>query len=307
MKHYFVGWAFVVGFLVLSALARGQTPNLQLILEGPFVVCEDSNTGGLNIGVPNLQNTHYVPGISSDVGDLSFGAGRQGNQYHDAMDDVESVMTLRWNSSGAQHVMNLNPPNGQIASRYFYVEKGYCDEMGRGLESVLLKVPVPDEVLTYRPTDDFIYIADHNDNTIKGVCTQKGGCPYATKIVLHYLNVDFNSIDIETTCSGKGPCTSPDRDSWRPGAAAAIGSELALELKAEPVPWPDVPSERDHARTAFWAASRLAGNYRDLMYGAGSAAADSAVDPSLVDAVLNRVCQVPPMVLCTHGGACPKK
>ncbi len=309
MKRYFV--VLTVALLSsISPFVQGQ--NLRLILEGPFVVCETSGTETLTIAVPNLQSSHFIPTISSDLGDVPLGdTSAETPQYFDPTHDVESRMTLKWDiAHPGPHKMVLNPPrNGQLPNSKFYSEKGNCDDLSVGLASVRLFVPVPDEVYALRPVDDPVFVVDDDNlNSYKGVCNSP--CPYASKIVLRYVGIDPKSIDIETSCSGPGPCTAPphepDHDSWHPDPTAGISAELQLELSAVPTLVTDGQSVRKHEQLAFKAASTLSGVYRDLKPDRPPAGKRGMAATSVIN---HTACQIPPIVLCqtyTAGGACPK-
>jgi hypothetical protein len=296
MKRYFVGWIFAVAVLGLSGVA--QTPNLRLILEGPFVVCENVGADTLTIALPNLQGTHYVPGFTSDLFDLSLGtdknSGPDGNRYHAVADGMRSTMTIsKWTPS---RNMKLKPPLSTTPA--FYSEKADCSSLNKSLASIVFNVPVPDELLAIHPTSASIYIADHaNANSLKGSCQTKMGCKYATRFVLRYDNLDKTSdVEIKTTCK-HAKCT--DLDDWHPlTTSVASGNEFELELTAEPMP---DPNQLGHAKAAFKAASLLSGRYRDLKPGEPG-------NPHVEDVVFHRVCQIPPVVLCKNydvSGACP--
>jgi hypothetical protein len=297
MKRYFVAWIFAVAVLTLSGVANGQQ-NLQLILEGPFVICENlgSTPNTLTIALPYLQGTHYAPGFTSNLSDLQLGIGYNHLQYPDVMDNLTLNMDLHgW--KGTQ-TMALNPSNRKDPTAYFYSEKGDCRSLNKSSQSLLFTVPVPDELWALNPTADKVYITDHSNSArYKGECAKEEdkGCKQATRLELRYNKLlPANIVEIDTvTCSAK-PCT--DDTKWQPfKTSLPIGSELELLLSAEPVADPD---EHGHAIAAFHAASRSSGNYNDLHF------ANGGKDPAA-----HKTCHIPPVVLCstyTTYGACPK-
>jgi hypothetical protein len=311
MKRYFVRWIISVSMLALPGVASGQQ-NLQLILEGPLVLCENPGGQTLTVAIPNLQGTHYVPGFSSDLSDLPLAVGA-GSQFPDVMDGMHSTMTIKaWTGTSA---MVLNPTT-RPGVAYYYSEYGDCTTENKSLESVSVNVPIPDEIWALNPTYDQVYITDHFDITAyKGECTVKG-CPHASRLVLRYKNLvpGLNIVDIKTDCNNKTtPKNCTKNDDWKPfdmaPASVPIGNELQLLLSVEPMVDPD---EEGHAKAAFRAASGLSGVYRDLNYSDTNTKAMKGLheqDRGRVrpfNVVLHEVCQEVPMVLCKHtaGKAC---
>lgn len=296
MKSYFVGWILAVAILGFSGVAQGK--NLQLILEGPFVVCENVNEKNLTIAIPYVQGTHNAPGFTSDLGDLSLGTdssgGLFGSLFHIPTDKLRTTITWS-NSQQGHHRMALNPrrKRNQEPPAYFYSEKGDCSHVNMTMESVAVTVPVPDEVWTVSPTQDTLFITDANDRNKYGECSKGDGCPHATKLVLRYKHPNLNSLKIESKCQAR-QCTT--NDSWNINTSVAIGGEFEFELSAQPI---NVTDEHAHAIAAFHAASSLSELDRKLNF-----TTFKKRDPGS-----HRVCQIPPVVLCTSyaaGGACPK-
>jgi hypothetical protein len=296
MKRHLVSLLFTVALLAFQEVANGQ--NLQLILEGPFVVCENLDAKSLTIFLPNLQGTHYVPGFTSNFGNLPLGTnghgGTSGSKYHVAKDEVAITIHADHWPDGNSHPMALNPPRrvGQEPAAYFYSENGDCHQLNRNLASIMFTVPFPDEVWATNPTGVSVAITDHNGK-YKGECQQHGKqfCPDATKLVLRYKGVDLKTLEIDTMCkAGAGKCTA--NDNWHVDTSAAIGGEFEIALSAEPIPSHD---EEGHVKTAFRSASQLSGVDRYLTY---------PPHPK-EDVVTHQVCQTPMIFLCKHGGACP--
>jgi hypothetical protein len=296
MKRYFVGCT-IASLLALSSVSSAR--NLELVLDGPFLVCENVGTKTLTIAVPNLEGTHYVPGFVSELGYLPLGTDGKGAlfgpKYHLAADGVQSVIS--WTDSKRRNRHMVLKPERKAAQKpaaYFYSEKGGCSNQDKSLVSYKFTVPVPDEVWALNPTEGRIFITDQNDvSSYKGECDKNdSGCNYSTRLVLRYKQVNLKTLKIDTQCNAT-TCTMNDH--WVPNSSADLGSEFEIELSAEPMPSDD---ERAHEKRAFKAASTLSGVHRDLNF-----PARSPLSP-----VLHKLCQVPPVFLCTSytsGKACP--
>jgi hypothetical protein len=299
MNRYFVCRTLPLVLLILAPFkVAAQTGTLQLILEGPFVICENPGAPTLTIGVPNLgiNKQHHIPGLSTNLEDLALGDPTQDDVYATAVFDLEVSLSLNWPGwpIGKPHVMQLDNTSGVS----YYSEKGDCSKLDDSARSLLFTVPIPDKVSFERPLVDLVYVSDaSNINASEGPCTKAKPCHYGTKLVLEYSAIDLTKIEVDTTCNGPGPCTSPDHDQWTLDPGAAIDGILEMELSAEPIPFED-DDHHTHAKDAFSSASQLSGIPRILNY------------PGVIlyQAATHQVCQVPSMLLCsskTSATACP--
>jgi hypothetical protein len=277
MKHCFVLWALAVQLVTLSVRSTAQQ-NLQLILEGPFVVCENQPgpKPGLTIWLPNLQFTHYLPAFTDDLDQplVIRGNGRNKYEYPHPDDAVKLTMRLDPNSppsstqkpTGPMQLMRRGN-NGQQVQAYFYSENGDCSSIKTNLGGLQVAVPFPNEIWASSPTADAIRIVDHGTSKQEGECAGTGNCNYATKIVLRYKDVNLATFNIDGTCKGK-KCTNMGSGLPWGGINASselIGSEVQIELSAPPKPI-EIGSDEDHAKKAFRAESKLAGRPRDLKW-----------------------------------------
>jgi hypothetical protein len=259
---------------------------LQLILEGPFVVCENQDqqkNPGLTIWLPNLQFTHYLPAFTDGLeqplvvlGNHKFLPDRK--HYPRPEDDVELTMNfLQKRPAGAEQPeqMKLMPRtmNGTAVqdpgNSYLYSEKGDCSSVKKNQGSFQVAIPaLPDEVWALNPTDAAIRIVDHGSAKHEGECAQwdkkHPNCSYATKLVLRYKFVDLSTFNISARCKGQ-TCHKMNLPWGPPGTAALIGSEFEVELSAPPI---EIGSPETHAKKAFLSADRLSGlvPQRDLKW-----------------------------------------
>lgn len=272
MRRYFVFCA--LSLLALANLASGQTGNLKLILEGPFLVCENNGTHSLTILMPNLQGTHYPAGFTDGADEpiLITGSGVNSGQYPDYTDNVQSTLGLQWADSthtyGAMgRVPSTLPKATSGSGAFLYREHGYCGNLSADLQSFQLTVPAPDQIWVQNPTKELVFVIKHPDpggtnRWYGGECSSKkdNGCQYATRLILFYSNVLLNTINMTTSCNGTCYVTSK----WTPNPAADMGSEIEITLSAVPIPSSD---DHVHVQNAFWAASRLSKDYqRELHY-----------------------------------------
>lgn len=311
MKRHFVACIALV--LGLGAVANAQTQtNLQLILEGPFAVCEKT-PGTLTVLVPNLQSTHYLAGFMGEL---------DGFVPPDNKDDIVDYVAYPDNIDFA---MNIQGPNGSTPMRQmklmsqnsaatFYSEKADCKNPNPALTSFSLRVPDPDEVWPENPTVEKIYVHAHQDPSPIGPsgCNSTNGCNYATRIVLRYLDIDPATVSLIDLSPPKQKIV------WTPIKNGAITEsvggvtvqELRIELSAEPVSGQDYET---HARHAFRMASNVVGVQRDIEFvqkkDNGSDQAGRKTQSSVVVSntkqhipyivTTHRVCQVPPLFVCS--------
>jgi hypothetical protein len=299
MNRYFVCRTLPLVLLILAPFkVAAQTGTLQLILEGPFVICENPGAPTLTIGVPNLgiNKQHHIPGLSTNSGDLALGDPRRRDVYATAALDLRVSLNLNWLGwpFGKPHLMQLDP----TSKVQYYSEKGDCSSLNYSSRSVLFTVPVPDKLSVERPLMDKVYVSDaSNTNASKGPCTKDNPCTYGTKLVFEYSAIDLTKIEVDTTCKGLRPCTSSGHDQWWVKPEGAIDDILEIEMSVQPRSVED--DNHSHAKKAFKSASQLSGIPRILNYSSGSR-----------QAATHQVCQVPAMLLCTSktsATACPAK
>ena len=311
MKRSFVFWALVSSVVttLLAPQVLSASTNLLLIVEGPFVVCENIDTTPsttLTIAIPQLDDSHFVPGFSGNFGNVPLANPNNPDQYRDPMEDLESVLTINGYSSTVPWKLAAGP------NTKMYHEKGDCSNLSPGLASSRLTVPIPNEMVAYRSVEyaDRAYVIDSDSLNYRGPCPQP--CFYGTSLVLHYLSVNLAGVHIKTTCSGPGPCTPQDQDGrdhddWivdpTPTNAATntigvdVDGELEIKLSAEPRIVSDSPDDlHQHSQEAFAAASKLSGVYRQWTYVYPPKPAKSVQ----VSVVQNKECQISSLVLCSN-------
>jgi hypothetical protein len=298
MNRYFTTCVVILAALAMSP-RLGAQQNLQFVLDGPFVVCENQGFSTLTIYVPDLEAAHYPAtlqdGIDTGVIEFSYPGGHA--RYPDFDDQVEIGMTFTYSDRTglATPSMALMPldASGKRPSPSFYSEKGYCGSnapIEQDLIGFKVTVPIPDEVWALNPSESGMKITVPNSNTGLGECNSGNLCPHATEIVLHYLRVDPKSFQLNAKCGGKDCNKAMGLGvGWSSAnfAAESIGSEFQIRLTAEPMPTND---PKGHALDAFRAESRLSGLNRDLV-----------LDPNYKAQfpALHVVCQVAPTFICT--------
>jgi hypothetical protein len=282
--------------------------NLQLIVEGPFVVCENVDGKNLTIAVPVLDQpntpahprTHYAPILSGNFGDVSLGQLDKPGSFRAPSDGLESNLTFNRTGPVNSTFVIAKGPNAEI-----YNETGDCGTLNPNLASYQLKVPVPnsmtngipDGITAYRPLEykDRAYVVDAKRNP-QGPCSAP--CPYGTRLVLHYSNVDLGTVHIHTTCNGNPVSCTPvietggDYDDWTIDAKNAIDGDLEIELSAAPSPSNLTPPQ--HAVQAFAAASALSGIPRTWV------PYTSKTGSVTKNPILHVECQVGPPIFCRH-------
>jgi hypothetical protein len=323
MKRYFVLCGIAASLLITLHSARADAnplpslpTNLKLTLEGPLVICENTDHSGLTIWVPYLQGSHYLP-MFTDGFDPPLtidAAGENDGKYPRIEDDVELEVDFDQKSSVQT---TLKPRDGNDPGKgYLYREKGDCSNIDKGLASFRVAVPIPDEVWTEDATDDHFSIKDHYGNIVdqdecykwkKG--SPKYPCQYATTIVLHYIGVNLQNFKVNGTCDDGNPhskCTKMDLP-WGKDAPKhmGFGSEFEIKLSVHPME----PDNIAHAESAFQAESRLAGYYRhledyDLQHDRARAKAESMTHEGPFSIPLRVACQAAPAFTCAQ--LCPK-
>lgn len=268
MKRCFVLCVFVSVFLTPLFAASPPTPtygNLQLIVEGPFVVCENTDTTPhtVTIAIPQLDDSHYVPTFSGNFDNVPLGLG---GEYHSPIDDLESVLTIVRPPATPNPAFTIVEGPGTK----MYHESGDCGDFSPAMASFQLLAPIPDEIRAYRPIEEPSRIMDANSQTTVDNCPER--CNYGSRLVLHYIGIDLKQIEIDTTCTGSGipgcipPDGNKDNDRLKMDPDNAVDSDLEIELSVEPRPENSPSTLQDDSKKAFEQASLLAGMYRQWSY-----------------------------------------
>jgi hypothetical protein len=216
-----------------STTAFASNPNLQLVIQGPFVLCESGQN--LLIAIPNLDGNHYTPGFTAERDGYAMGipTGWGDLRYPQY---AHYVLTIGSAGSGAMAVVSdgNGDPHGSLAT--LYREKGTCDDfVGKKSASVVVQVPKPDELWPLGGERAAITDAKPTSTgaagTPHGLCTDiQTGCVHANKLVLRYLQVDLSSVKL--VCDASGDC--PTVASWTP-TLVSVGNEAVLEYDVQPV------------------------------------------------------------------------
>ncbi|MGA3196171.1 MAG: hypothetical protein ABSD39_14320 [Terriglobales bacterium] len=256
MKRY-----FTIGFVTLLvglgfaawggprslAAGSGTLPNLQLVIQGPWALCEIPG-GGLQIILPNLKDNHYPPAFTADNAqyplnaDYPYDFGWKYAEYNLILNRGDGVMQLVNDGDG-------NPGDstgGDPAT--LYREKGTCKTPAASDVSMVIYAPRPDEIWSLSQGAILTTSWDGRPGSNpppsrQGPC-QSGDCKHANVVVFRYLNVDLTKVKV--TCDKKlWDCSErPNNDTpWPPpGALVPIpaGGDARLMLDLEPVVITDI-------------------------------------------------------------------
>jgi hypothetical protein len=309
MKRYFVGWTAVGLFLVMAGVARGQTVNLDLTVDGPFAVCENITNHTLTIFIPNLDGgvtkppfpsyKHFIPGISTNSSNLPLVSGSIYPPYKSGTTDYKLTTGEDPGS------MKLKPSGNTV---FLYHEKyvGDCTKVLTTGASISLNVPNPDEVWPLETDQVFTYVKDAKTGGFLGP-SQCGntttGCRYASKVVLRFLDVDQAKVSVSVGGSSV----------WTPVHPVVMGSEYEMTLDVVP----DPNASGKNSQQAIDSFARAGGMFNSLLSkqpvlgvvtpidDALSPPADSSkVYSSPWSVVSHAACHVPIIFYCQSGSAC---
>jgi hypothetical protein len=247
MKRHFANASLVMSLaatlLACSCAALAQSPvhtpkvasttlptkaNLQLIIEGPFILCERAN--GLEIALPNLAGNHYPPGLRAENSSLSLDNGWQSAKFNLALTHAGGGgMKLMYDGNGVAG----DATGGGLAT--LYRENRTCvDPLPNPAISIL--VPKPDAIL---PLSDGVHLSSVWDQkpyppgthkgTPQGRC-QTGPCKHANEVKLLYSKTTLSTVTL--TCLS-GACSSTP--SWPPPGAFVPFPNAELHLDVHPV------------------------------------------------------------------------
>ena len=216
-------------------LATGSA-NLQLVIQGPFVLCETSSN--MLITIPKLDGNHYPPGftVGLDEYPLTDTNGKFPDYTH-------YTLTLTHSGNGG---MNLVSDGGGVSGSpkaTLYREHGNCNDVSKSA-SIAIAIPKPDEIwpLAAGVEETSVWATkptapDSPTGNPVGLC-KSGDCKQANKVVLRFLGTKLSSVAL--TCDsglsqGKCPASVLLPPVWTPGTnLVAIGQEAELLLDAQP-------------------------------------------------------------------------
>jgi hypothetical protein len=212
-----------------AATAPPATASLQLIIEGPFILCERAN--GLEIALPKLKDNHYPSGLGAENSSLSLDYDWQPAKFNLALPHAGAGgMKLVYDRNGVAG----DTTGGGLAT--LYRENRTCiDPLPNAAISIL--VPKPDEIL---PLSDGVHLStvwDQKPNppgtplgTRQGRCNP-GPCKHANKVKLLYSKTTLSMVKL--TCLS-GACSSTP--SWPPPGAFVPFPIAELHLDVHPMP-----------------------------------------------------------------------
>src|SRR5216683_7458059 len=131
-----------------KAAATGSLPNLQLVIEGPFALCEDPNRKtNLNIVLPNLQGNHYPAGITADNDEFPLMQKKSPWKYAEyKLELTHDQPAMKLNGDGAGKEGDLTGPatmyreTGHLCKK---LTQSNGDNVGA---SMVISVPKPDAI-----------------------------------------------------------------------------------------------------------------------------------------------------------------
>jgi hypothetical protein len=205
---------FLLGLTLLTAptLLVSQTPApLRLNLDGPFVICEekDSGTGQmyLRIVVPEVAD-HYNPGFRSD--------GDEGKEL-----TARGAYQLQM-----QQISHPNPTKVPPNTTYATLDQwpGSCLSDTAISVMVSLRVPMPDEIWSLAPVDAQFTetVPQCDDSPADSSVPKPRRKHYATRLRLVYYSVDLSKVSV---------CFKGDCSFYNPTIALTSGfGEIAFEM-----------------------------------------------------------------------------
>jgi hypothetical protein len=299
MNRYFVVWTAVGLLLAFGGEARGQTVNLDLLIDGPFGVCENSTNRTLTIYIPNLGGTavtpnpsykHFIPGLSTDWSNLPLGNGSAYPSYSSS-----STYTLITGEQAGS--MKVKPSGSTTVALYHEKYNGTCANFDQTIASVSLNVPDPDEVWPLETDQVFSYVTDSKTGSFTGPsqCRTVNGCRHASKVVLRYLDVDLGNVKI----SNSSGCI------WCPASSTVMGSEYTLTLDVLPDPSVNsLFSNEQQAEDSFARASALFNKLLSVQPALKVVTNINVTEHFPFNAVTHAACHVPLIFYCQSGTAC---
>jgi hypothetical protein len=287
--------------LVIPLLNLRAQNNLKLELDGPFALCETANN--LEIWMPDLHDTHYVPGFRSAFREYPLDySGKYSSLDMRDLVHPGGLMTLVPATLIAKHSSAL----------YHEYQAGGC----QGTPVVKFSVPKPDEIWPEAPADEIEQVKNETGTAYLGHWGAGGG-KYVTRVVLKYKNVDLSATKVYG-----GPGGPWDLDVAEQGEDAKITLEvvpiaqgytlvshaqsaIAFELvsakagwtrhlcfKADPTPCPtvSVKTQKQHGKTSEQA--KHIAKPRNVRIETSSTAKD---------------CHAPPILICNEQSSDPCK
>jgi len=179
---------FLIGFSLSGSRVVAGADKLQVTLEGPFVVCEETDSNLqpiLRVIVPR-DGDHYYPALVADG--VSEELNLEGSKYTLKFDHKFSSVTTVTPKMKMDGVTGSNCPTNP------------SDQARPYLLSVT--VPMPDRIRTIAPVAaEFTEDAPHCDDTVASATPR---IKYATELSLEYDNIDLSQIFLCTdgSCSG---------------------------------------------------------------------------------------------------------
>lgn len=227
--------------LLSSALPSRAQANFHLELVGPFVICEESTD--LDIRLPDVSGTHYVPGLRAAFSEYPLDYAS-----HYAI-NMLGLKTLGGGVfSGAMTIVPASLSSVNIA---LYGEKlaSGCGG-GSGTFALSFKVPKPDEIWPSAPADEIELVMDDN-GVPKGQFSSGGR--YASRVVLNYKNADLNTVKV-----------SGLTNNWP--KATDLGPDPTITLEVVPQSESNELGAHLQSSIAFLQMSQIIGSKRHLCF-----------------------------------------
>jgi hypothetical protein len=221
--------------LKAAATALPPVADLQLVIEGPFILCERNDY--LQIVLPNLDKNHYPPGFTAQNSSYPLDNGWKPVEY-----------TLAFQHTGAGATMVLkNDGNGSPGDvtgggpATLYRENQSCPDTIPSA-AVSIHVDKPDEILPLSDGMQLTAVLDQIPNppgtpqgTRRGQCHKDlSFCKHANQVRLLYSKTVLDSIHV--TCAPNADCPVPPHNvPWPPLGAFVPYPDAELFLDVHPV------------------------------------------------------------------------
>ncbi|ABF43246.1 hypothetical protein Acid345_4246 [Candidatus Koribacter versatilis Ellin345] len=255
--------ASVLGLAALIALssvtALSQT-KLDVVVEGPFFICENADQHFLLVSIPALDDTHFVPAFKSLRSEIALG-----------VPDEETVVAYPNVKAPLVYEMAFKSPTATTGIDDSIIkQKGQQDTIvlarrgGAGFAcapnangaSVMVKLPIPKSIYLIERASEPSCISPAGKNCVPNTLRR-----YATGVTLRY-----EGLTTQPVLSGPDPA--------HPGQAVGAGFEFdtsdpdRLEVHLDVIPLPNWDEDDAHcdSMNAFDSMSKLSDRERNLHF-----------------------------------------
>jgi hypothetical protein len=212
--------------------------NLHLLLEGPFVLCDDNDK--FRVLIPDLMDTHFKPGITATNNALELENGMWTIDLGDPIDDGEEEETEPYSGETFKfdEISDFSRP--RTCRSY----------------AVLTFTRRPDYYVGISPHTAEIWFSEQTSYGLRSVqAPPEGPSDFATRAVLVFESVDLENVRVDPESKWGPSGNQPD--------IVSIGGVGLLVLDMKPI---TVPSTEDHAQMAYRNMARMVGLDRYMQH-----------------------------------------